>query len=120
MPLYIMLTKTTGKTRQKLIDDPDLIQKASTKVSNVMNRIVNSYAVLGRYDYILLVEAENNQTVAQLSRELGVITNLSVETLPALQISELATHFESPIRDEIAAEEPIGTLIDEEENQWRL
>jgi hypothetical protein len=48
--------------------------------------ILNQYAVLGRYDFVMLVEADDNDAVARLSLELGMHTGLRLETLPAIPV----------------------------------
>ena len=48
------------------------------------------YGVLGRYDYVIMVDARDNETVARMSVELGIRTGLHIETLPAIAIGFMA------------------------------
>ena len=91
MPLYIMLTTASNKTHRKLLDEPNLIKDASEAVSTPVDRIVNSYAVLGLYDYIIILEANDNTAAARISTELSARTGLSVQTLPALSMGDRVT-----------------------------
>lgn len=99
MPLYIMLTTASNKTHRKSLDNPDLIKESSDLVSTPMDRIVNSYAVLGLYDYILIVEARDNSSVARISTELSAMTGLSIQTLPALSLGDRVTTIERLLED---------------------
>jgi uncharacterized protein with GYD domain len=45
--------------------------------------------VLGRYDYVVLVEAPDNEAVARFSLDLGVEAGVHIETLPVIPASRL-------------------------------
>ena len=47
------------------------------------------YGVLGEYDFVSIVEADDNQSIARFSLELGVRIGLHIETLPAIAIGFL-------------------------------
>ena len=42
------------------------------------------YAALGRYDYIIITEAHDNNTVARMSIEISNATGLNIETMPVV------------------------------------
>ncbi|MBI3780599.1 MAG: GYD domain-containing protein, partial [candidate division NC10 bacterium] len=44
------------------------------------------YAVLGPYDFVNVVEAPDNETIAKVSMELGSRGTVQIMTLPALPI----------------------------------
>ena len=44
-------------------------------------------ATLGEYDFVAIVEADDNETVARFSLELGVAAGVHVETMPAIPIT---------------------------------
>jgi hypothetical protein len=50
------------------------------------------YGVLGRYDFISMLEAEDNEAVARFSLEFGVRAGAHIETLPAVPISRFEHH----------------------------
>ena len=47
-------------------------------------KIVCQYAVLGPYDYVNVVEAADNKTIAKISMELGSRGTMEIMTLPAV------------------------------------
>jgi uncharacterized protein with GYD domain len=51
-------------------------------------RVIGQYAVLGAYDFISIVEAPNNETIARISVELGSRGTVQIMTLPAIPIED--------------------------------
>ena len=89
MPLYFLLG-TLSSMGQKLIhENHDLVVESTRNISVEGAEILGQYAVLGRYDYLMMVEAYDNDAVARLSLEMGVRTGLHMETLPAIAIGFL-------------------------------
>ena len=90
MSLYFLLG-TLSASGQKLVhDDRDLLVKSTREIQIRGAEILGQYAVLGRYDFVMMVEADDNDAVARLSLEIGVQTGLHIETLPAIAIGFLA------------------------------
>ena len=52
-------------------------------------QILSQYAVLGKYDYVIMAEADDNEAVGRLALEIGVKGGLHTETLPAMAIGVL-------------------------------
>ena len=48
--------------------------------------MVAQYATLGRYDFVNIVEAKDNETIARLSVALGARGTVQIETLTAIPI----------------------------------
>ena len=71
--------------------------------------ILTQYAVLGRYDFVMLVEADDNDAVARLSLELGMQTGLHLETLPAIPVGFMGDWMTSDPSDQA---ESIGLTPD--------
>ena len=49
-------------------------------------KVVAQYAVLGPYDYVNVVEAPNNETIARISMELGSRGTTEIMTLAAVNL----------------------------------
>jgi len=52
--------------------------------------------VLGQYDFVTIVEAPDNETVAHLSVDLGSRGTVRTQTLPAISLDELLTKLKGP------------------------
>lgn len=90
MSLYFLLGTLSSGGRRMNHDDPNLLVNCTRNVDIPGAEILGTYAVLGRYDYVLMVDAEDNEAVAKISLEIGVVTGLHIETLPAIAIGFLA------------------------------
>jgi uncharacterized protein with GYD domain len=51
-------------------------------------RVIGQYAVLGAYDFVSIVEAPNNETMARISVELGSRGMVQIMTRPATPIED--------------------------------
>jgi uncharacterized protein with GYD domain len=51
-------------------------------------RVTQQYAVLGGYDFINILEAPDNETVARISVELGSRGTVTLTTLAAMPVEE--------------------------------
>ena len=69
--------------------DHNLLVEATRMISVPGAEILGRYAVLGRYDFIMMIEADDNEAVARLSLEVGVRTGMHIETLPAIAMGFL-------------------------------
>jgi uncharacterized protein with GYD domain len=89
MPTYVMLSTLTPDGRRTLHSDPDRLDEVNQEIADFGCRVVAQYAVLGNYDFVTIVEAPDNETVAHLSVDLGSRGTVSLVTLPAIPTSEL-------------------------------
>jgi uncharacterized protein with GYD domain len=90
MSLYFLLGTLSTEGQRLAHQDPDLLLKATNSIDIEEATILGRYAVLGRYDYVIMVDAVDNEAVARMSVEIGVRTGLHIETLPAIAIGFLA------------------------------
>lgn len=113
MSMYILLGTLTFEGQRMLRGTPDLMSVAIRDTPIPGAKVLGSYAVLGEYDFVMIVEADDNATVARLSLELGVRTGLHLETLPAFALGVLA----GPAPKEGEVETQVVQGIPEE---WKL
>ena len=84
METYVMLTKLTDEGRKTLKQNPNRIREVNKEIEGMGGRVVAQYAVLGPYDYVNVIEAPDNKTIARVSMELGSRGTLEIMTLPAV------------------------------------
>ena len=89
MATYILLLTLYPEGRARILDDPDLLLEAEAAIDVDGVTCLGIYGVLGQYDFVTLLEAPDNEAVAQFSLELGVRAGVHVETLPAVPIALL-------------------------------
>jgi uncharacterized protein with GYD domain len=56
-------------------------------------KVVAQYAVLGSFDFVNILEAPDNLTIARVSAELASRGTVRIQTLPAVPISEFIAKF---------------------------
>ena len=122
MPLYIMLANFTGQGRRMSQKNPNLLSESAFDVETPSSKVLSQYAVLGRYDFVIITEASDNQSAVRLSLELAVRAGLNIETLPALPIGVLSDEDHiSFLRDAaIALNVPSGPDETNPSDDWRL
>lgn len=89
MATYIMLITLTPEGRVAARDEADYLLAIEDKIAAPGVNMMGVYAVLGRYDYVTIVEAPDNEAVARFSLDLGVEAGLHIETLPVIPASRL-------------------------------
>jgi uncharacterized protein with GYD domain len=70
--------------------NPDLMIEAIKDCHCEGAQILGQYAVLGKYDYVMMAEADDNEAVGRLALEIGVKAGIHTETLPAMALGVLA------------------------------
>ena len=89
MPTYLMLTTLTEKGVQTLHANPDRLREVNRDVEEMGAKVLHQWASLGEYDFVNVVEAPDELTMANLSIELGARGSVKFETLPLLSVDEL-------------------------------
>ena len=88
--LYILLATLTTDGQRKLIDNPELINDVAQEVNVPGASLMARYMVLGRYDFVIIAEADGPESVARLSLEFGLRAGVHTETLQAINVDLLA------------------------------
>jgi len=88
MPIYLMLTNLTDEGRKAVKEKPARIKEVNKEVEKMGVKILSQYALLGVYDFVNILEAPDNQTIAKVAVELGSRGTLNTTTLVALSIDE--------------------------------
>src|SRR6266571_2903319 len=86
MPTYILLTKLTESGRRTVKKKPNRTKEVNREIEQMGGKVVAQYAVLGPYDYVNVVEAPNNETIAKISMELGSRGTTEIMTLAAVNL----------------------------------
>ena len=88
MPTYIMLSTLTPEGVQTVKNNPQRIKEVNREIEQIGARVVAQWAVLGQFDFINVVEAPDEKTMAKVSLELGSRGTASYQSLPAIPIDE--------------------------------
>ncbi len=88
MPLYIMMTNLTDEGRKTVKTNPQRIKEVNKEVEAMGVRIIGQYVALGQFDFINILEAPDNETIAKVATELGSRGTLQTSTLAALTLDD--------------------------------
>jgi len=86
MATYVLLTKVTAAGVKTIQSNPRRIKEVNREIEALGCRIVAQYATLGRYDFVNIVEAKDNETMARVSVSLGARGTVQIETLSAISV----------------------------------
>ncbi len=88
MATYIMLSNLTDDGAETIKDNPSRIKEVNTELEKLGVKVVAQYATLGPYDFVNVVEAADNGTVARVSAELASRGSIKITTLAAIPIDD--------------------------------
>ena len=91
MPHYILLSKLTDEGWKTIKTNPQRIKEVNRELEAMGVKVLKQYATLGEFDFVNIVEAADNKTVAKVSIELGSRGTIRLKTLPAISIEEFIT-----------------------------
>ena len=84
MPTYIMLSTLTPEGVQTVKNNPQRIQEVNKEVEQLGATVKAQWATLGHVDFISVIEAPDERTMARVSLELGSRGTGRYETLAAI------------------------------------
>jgi uncharacterized protein with GYD domain len=96
MPTYILLSTLTPEGRQTLHRNPERLEEVNREITEFGCKVVAQYAVLGPYDFLSIIEADDNETIAHLSVDLGSRGTVHITTLPAMSVAQLQEKLKGP------------------------
>jgi uncharacterized protein with GYD domain len=88
MPTYIMLSTLTPEGVQTVKNNPQRIKEVNREIEQIGAKVVAQWAVLGQFDFINVVEAPDERTMAKVSLELGSRGTATYQSLAAIPIDE--------------------------------
>lgn len=91
MPTFLMLTNLTAEGVRTLKNHPGRIAEVNREVEQMGVKVVSQYATLGQYDFVTVVEAPDEKTMAKVSVELGSRGTMTSQTLAALPAEDLSS-----------------------------
>lgn len=113
MPLYFLMGNITENGQRRLRDNPNLVVESVRDCDCEGAEVLTQYAVLGRFDFVMLADARDNDAVARLSLEMSHRVGMRIETLPAIALGQLSDLDGGNDDAEVA-------YADAPESEWRL
>lgn len=89
MSTYVMLTNLTPEGVRTLKNNPNRVGEVNKEVEAIGVKVLAQYATLGAYDFVTIVEAPDDKTMAKVSVELGSRGTMTSQTMAAMPAEEL-------------------------------
>ncbi len=88
MPIYILLSTLTSEGRKTIKERPERIKEVNKEIEAFGAKVLQQYSVIGRYDFVNIVEAPNNDAITRVSIELGSRGTIHIMSMPAMPIDD--------------------------------
>ena len=88
MPTYLMLATLTSEGVQTVKNNPQRIKEVNREVEQLGASVKAQWATLGHFDFVNIIEAPDEKTMARISLELGSRGTGHYETLMAIPIDD--------------------------------
>jgi len=90
MATYVLLSTLTPEGRKTVKERPGRITEVNKEIEHYGAKVVSQFIVLGAYDFVTILEAPDNETVARVSAELGSRGTVQITSLPAISVEAFA------------------------------
>lgn len=92
MPKYVMLSTLGPDGAARLRDDPQRLKAVNAELEDMGVTVLQQFALLGQYDFLNILEAPDEITMARVATALGARGTLKTLTLTAIEVD---TYIES-------------------------
>jgi uncharacterized protein with GYD domain len=89
MAYYVVLSTLTDEGRKTIKENPKRILEVNKELEKMGIKVREQFAVLGPYDFVNIVEADDNAAMLKMSVEIGSRGSVQLLTLAALPIEDL-------------------------------
>jgi uncharacterized protein with GYD domain len=88
MPTYVMLSTLGPDGSATLRDHPERIREVNRDVESMGVKVLQQYALLGNWDFLNILEAPDEVTMARVATRLAARGTLKTVTLTAIPIDD--------------------------------
>ncbi|HYZ70916.1 MAG TPA: GYD domain-containing protein [Thermoleophilaceae bacterium] len=88
MPTFIMLSRLSPEGVQTIKNNPQRIKEVNREIEQLGAEVKAQWATLGQFDFVNVIDAPDEQTMARISLELGSRGTAKYESLPAIPVDD--------------------------------
>lgn len=88
MPKFVMLSTLGPDGSARLRDNPERLREVRAEVEAMGVRVIEQFALLGNWDFLNILEAPDEVTMARVATTLAARGTLKTLTLPAIDIDD--------------------------------
>jgi len=89
MSIYVVLSRLTDEGRKTLKSRPERLREVNTEMTRMGAKVLQQYALLGKYDFLNIIDAPDQATMAKILVELGSRGTIQTNTMAAMTVDEM-------------------------------
>jgi uncharacterized protein with GYD domain len=86
VPKYVMLSTLGPDGSARLRENPERLREVSAEVEAMGVKVLEQFAVLGQWDFVNILEAPDEVTMARVATTLASRGTLKTLTMPVVEI----------------------------------
>ena len=86
---YAVLSRLTDEGRKTVRKKPERVKEVNSEIESMGGKVIHQFALLGEYDFLTILEARDDVSVAKIMVELGSRGTLETTTLPAMPVDDM-------------------------------
>ncbi len=99
MPKYVMLSTLGPDGHARLRESPERLREVNADVEKMGVRVLGQFALLGQYDFLNILEAPDEVTMARVATTLASRGTLKTLTLTAIDVDEFIAAMSDGVGD---------------------
>jgi uncharacterized protein with GYD domain len=99
MPTYVMLSTLGPDGAARLHENPQRLYEVSAEVEAMGVTVREQYALLGQWDFLNIIDAPDDVTVARVATTLAARGTVKTLTLPAIDVDTFVAGLTSGRQD---------------------
>jgi uncharacterized protein with GYD domain len=88
VPTFIMLSRLSPEGVQTIKNNPQRIKEVNREIEQLGAEVKAQWATLGQFDFVNVIDAPDELTMARISLELGSRGTAKYESLPAIPVDD--------------------------------
>jgi uncharacterized protein with GYD domain len=96
MPTYVMLTTLGPDGWATVREHPERIQQVTAEVEAMGLKVVAQYGLLGQWDFLNIIEAPDEASMANAAIALAARGTMRTMTLQAVSVDDLVARLSAP------------------------
>lgn len=88
MSRYIIISNLTDEGAKTLKKNPGRVKEVNSELEDMGIKVLDQYAVLGNFDFLTIVEADDDTTVTKAVVEIASRGSIKTATYKAVPIDE--------------------------------
>ncbi len=89
MSIYIIISNLTDEGAKTLKKNPGRVKEVNDELRKMGVNVLDQYAVLGNFDFLTIVEAEDESVVAKAAVEILSRGSIKTATYKAVPVDDL-------------------------------